>query len=143
MIEVGMAQKEDYALKVTIDGESPDTVESAVRDALSDEGFGVLTEIDVQATMKKKLDVDRDPYVILGACNPKLANQALDAEPSIGVLLPCNVVVYQNDEGGVSVEALDPRSVFSFVDNDQVQPVADEVAKRLQRCLDAVSKQFA
>lgn len=138
-----MAQKEEYALKVTIDGESPDTVDAAVRDALSEEGFGVLTEIDIQATMKKKLDVDRQPYVILGACNPQLANQALDAEPTIGVLLPCNVVVYQNDDGAVAVEALDPRTVFSFVDNDQVQPVAEEVAKRLQRSLDAVVQKFA
>ena len=93
--------------------------------------------------MKKKLGVDRKPYLILGACNPKLANSALNAEPSIGALLPCNVVIYERDDDSVAVEALDPRSVFGLVDNADVQPVADDVALRMKRILDDVSAQLS
>lgn len=103
--------------------------------ALESEGFGVLTEIDVKATLRKKLDVDFRRYVILGACNPELAHQALAAEPQIGLLLPCNVVVQEAPEGGVVVSIADPRAIFAMVDNPSIGPVASEAAERLRRVL--------
>jgi uncharacterized protein (DUF302 family) len=109
-----------------------------VREALAVEGFGVLTEIDVQATLKKKLNVDRSPYLILGACNPALAHRALTLEPSIGVFLPCNVDVYVDDDGATVVETVRPRVLFEHVQNKEVGPVADEVNARLLRVLDAL-----
>jgi uncharacterized protein (DUF302 family) len=111
-----------------------------IRDALAKEGFGVLTEIDVQATFRKKLGVDFRPYVILGACNPSLAHRALTAEPAIGLLLPCNVVVYAaGAEGQSVVAAVDPEMSLGRVGNDALLPVASEVKTRLQRALDSVS----
>jgi uncharacterized protein (DUF302 family) len=101
-----------------------------VRAELKAEGFGVLCEIDVQATMREKLGVEGDPYVILGACNPALAHQALQAEPGLGVLLPCNVVVYER-EGETQISAIDPERMLSIVGNDQLAPVAAEVKERL------------
>lgn len=103
--------------------------------ALKDEGFGVLTEIDVRATLKKKLDVDFPHYIILGACNPPLAHKALQAEHEIGALLPCNVVVYDDETGGSVVSAVDPRAMMNVVQNPAVQAVGDEAAERLQRAL--------
>ncbi len=103
---------------------------------LADEGFGVLTEIDVQATLKKKLDVDFRRYVILGACNPQLAHQAMSAEPFIGALLPCNVVVMEREGGGSIVAALKPTAAFTLVDNPDVSPIAEEVEGRMRRMLD-------
>ncbi len=103
--------------------------------ALKAEGFGVLTTIDVKATMKEKLDVDFRPYVILGACNPPLAHKALSAERLIGLLLPCNVVVMESDDGGSVVSAFKPTEGFSLVENDGVQPLAREVEERLERVL--------
>lgn len=113
-------------------------VVTRVREALAAEGFGVLTEIDVQATLKKKLDVDRSPYLILGACNPELAHRALLAEPSIGVFLPCNVDVYVGEDGATVVETVRPLVLFEHVQNPKVAPVADEVNTRLLRVLDAL-----
>ena len=101
-----------------------------VRAELKAEGFGVLCEIDVQATMQEKLGVEGDPYVILGACNPALAHQALQAEPDLGVLLPCNFVVYER-EGETQISAIDPERMLSIVDNDQLAPVAAEIKQRL------------
>lgn len=115
-----------------------DEVVAKVRETLSSEGFGVLTEIDVQATLKKKLGVDRAPYLILGACNPALAHRALEAEAAIGVLLPCNVDVFVGGDGVVHVQAIDPRRLFELVGKPEVKPIADEVAERLQRVLAAV-----
>lgn len=109
-----------------------------VKTALASEGFGVLTEIDVQATMKKKLDVETRPYLILGACNPPLAHQALQAEPVIGTLLPCNVVVASDDEGGVVVSAIDPVAMFEVVGRPDIEPLAREVRARLERVLGAL-----
>jgi uncharacterized protein (DUF302 family) len=105
---------------------------------LQKEGFGVLTEIDVAATLKKKLDVDKPPYRILGACNPGLANQALTAEPSIGLLLPCNVVVRQDDTGKVFVEFMDPAAVLQLVDNPGVETLAATVREKLERVMQAL-----
>lgn len=110
----------------------------AVTQALKGEGFGVLTTIDVQATMRQKLGVERLPYTILGACNPPLAHRALSAEPEIGLLLPCNVIVYVNDVGQTVVSAIDPEAMFSVVRRDDLADLATEVATRLQRALSQV-----
>jgi len=108
-----------------------------VREELKAEGFGVLTEIDVQATLKEKLDIDGEPYVILGACNPALAHQALEAEPDLGVLLPCNVVVYER--GGVThVSAVDAERMLSIVENDELASVAEDVRSRLGAVVERV-----
>ena len=101
-----------------------------VREELTTEGFGVLCEIDVQATLKEKLGVDREPYTILGACNPPLAHQALEAEPDLGVLLPCNVVVYRRD-GETHISAIDAERMLSIVANEQLAPIAADVKRRL------------
>jgi uncharacterized protein (DUF302 family) len=106
--------------------------------ALADEGFGVLTEIDVKATLKKKLDVDFKRYVILGACNPQLAHKAMSSEPFIGALLPCNVVVMERDGGGSIVAALKPTAAFTLVDNPDVSPIAEDVEARMRRVLDTL-----
>jgi len=114
-------------------------VEAKVVAALATEGFGVLTEIDVQATMKKKLDIDKPPYKILGACNPKLANHAIDAEPDIGLLLPCNVVLRENEDGDVVVSFMDPEAVFQLVDRDDIKSVATDVKASLERVCAALN----
>ena len=127
----------DYSLAIDLDRDFDDVVQ-ATRAALADEGFGVLTEIDVQATMKAKLDVDREEYLILGACNPPLAHRALEAEPELGVLLPCNVVVYRTG-GRTRVSAVAAERMLGMVGNEELGPVATEVAQRMQRVLDAVA----
>jgi len=109
-----------------------------VTEALKAEGFGVLTDIDVQATLKKKLDEEMPPYRILGACNPPLAHQAIINEASIGLLLPCNVVVRQEENGTVHVEFMDPAAVLNLVDNAAVAELAGEVKSRLKRVLEAL-----
>ena len=119
-------------------GGSVEEAAGRVRAALAEEGFGVLTEIDVQATLKAKLDVDRKPYVILGACNPPLADQALQAEPPIGVLLPCNVTVFEGDDGHTYVQAINPVALFSIVEMPDVQPIAELVAEKIRRVLDSL-----
>jgi len=105
---------------------------------LAREGFGVLTEIDVQATMKKKLGQEMPPYRILGACNPQFASRAIAAEPQIGALLPCNVVVRQDAAGSVHVEVMDPNAVLTLVDHPDVGALAAEVRQKLQQALAAV-----
>ena len=106
-----------------------------VRAELASEGFGVLCEIDVQATLRKKLDVEREPYLILGACNPTLAHGALSAEPDLGTLLPCNVVVYELD-GVTHVSAIDAERMLSIVGDDGLSPIAAEVRERLARVVE-------
>lgn len=104
-----------------------------VTEALKTEGFGVLTEIDVKATLKKKLDVDFRPYKILGACNPSLAHRALTIDPQVGLLLPCNVVVSQVEKGTVEVSLVDPISMLGIVSSSELEVVAEEARTRLQR----------
>lgn len=107
------------------------------KDELAKEGFGILSEIDVSATLKKKLDVDFRPYVILGACNPPLAHQALEAEEDIGVLLPCNVIVYAGEDARSSVvAAIDPEVSMQTVGNESLRPLAREVKARLERVVE-------
>lgn len=118
---------------------SMDEVEARVTEELQKEGFGVLTEIDVAATLKKKLDVDRRPYKILGACNPVLAHQAIDADPDIGLLLPCNVIVREEEDGSVTVGFMDPAAVLSLVNVEGIGMLASEVRARLERVRDAVA----
>lgn len=127
-----------YGMKKTIPV-GVDEADGRVRSALQAEGFGVLTEIDVKATLKKKLDADFRPYRILGACNPQLAHRALTAEIDIGLLLPCNVVVYGGDSPGESVVSiLDPEVQLAASGRTDIEPLAHEVRERMVRVLDAL-----
>jgi len=121
-----------YGFVTTLDDTFSNAVER-VRSALQDEGFGVLTEIDVKATLKTKLGIDRPPYMILGACNPALAHQALEADPDIGLLLPCNVIVREEPDSTITVGFMDPEAVLSMVHKDAVATIASEVRSRLMR----------
>ena len=126
-----------YTLTTTTDLAFADALARA-RDELAAEGFGVLCEIDVQATLKAKLGIEREPYLILGACNPPLAHAALDAEPELGVLLPCNVVVYR-ENGQTHVAAVDAERMLSIVDNDDLASTATEVRRRLAAVVERVA----
>lgn len=127
-----------YGLKKTL-ALSVDAAESRVRDELKKEGFGILTEIDVKATLKEKLNVDFRPYKILGACNPPLAHQALSSETDIGLLLPCNVVVYEgNKEGTAVVAMLDPKVQLGITGRNDIDNLANDVKARMQRVLAAL-----
>ena len=119
-----------YTLTATTELPFADAV-ARVREELAREGFGVLTEIDVQATLEQKLGVDREPYLILGACNPPLAHRALEAEPELGALLPCNVIVYQ-EQGQTRIAAVDAEQMLSIVGNDELASTAGEVRRRLE-----------
>ncbi|MCH8024804.1 MAG: DUF302 domain-containing protein [Candidatus Marinimicrobia bacterium] len=112
--------------------------EERVRETLAAEGFGVLTEIDVQATLKQKLDADFRPYKILGACQPSSALQALSIHPEVGLLLPCNVTVSANDDGSVRVAAIDAQVMFTVIDNQELADLATEVGASLRRAIDAI-----
>jgi uncharacterized protein (DUF302 family) len=115
-------------------------VRPRVEAALKAEGFGVLTEIDVQATFKAKLGLDRPPYLILGACNPPLAHRAIEADPSVGALLPCNVVL-REDGPDTIVEAMDPIAALGIVEAPGIRPVAEEAKARLERVIEALGGQ--
>ena len=119
--------------------ESIDDLRPRVVELLKAEGFGILTEIDVAATLREKLDIERDPYLILGACNPGLAHRALEAEPSIGALLPCNVTL-RMEGGGTTVEIMDPQAALGIVDNEAVASIAAEARGRLARVADALGQ---
>lgn len=135
-----ITQSTHYGFSTTVPLDYASAV-ARTKEALATEGFGILSEIDVAATMKKKLDVDFRPYVILGACNPPLAFRALSAERDIGLLLPCNVVVYADDAPGRSVVAvMDPVEALKLTGNDEIGPLAVEVKERLTRVLEAVSR---
>lgn len=109
-----------------------------VRETLKEEGFGVLTEIDVQATLQEKLGKDMPPYLILGACNPPYAHQALELEPELGALLPCNVVVYRQPDGTTRVSAVDPVAMLGTVGRPELEPIADEIEEKIERALQKV-----
>ena len=115
-----------YTIDRLIENSDFESVDARTRAALAAHGFGVLTEIDVKATMKKKLDVDMDGYRILGACNPQMAHQAIGMEPRIGAMLPCNVIL-REVEGGIQVSAVDPVASMQAIDNDELHAVADQV----------------
>lgn len=125
-----------YAIPKDVEGDFDEVVER-VRAALADEGFGILTVIDVKATMKEKLGEDVDPYVILGACNPHLAHRGLGVEPDLGVLLPCNVVVRQ-DGDRVRVAAMEPNAALALADNEAIAPIAAEAREKIARAVEAV-----
>ncbi len=124
-----------YYFGKTLEGKFDSVIEK-VTEELKKEGFGVLTEIDVTATLKKKLDVDFKNYRILGACNPPFAYQALQAEDKIGAMLPCNVIVIEQEPGKIEVAAVDPVASMQAVKNDKLQPVADQVRSKLQKVID-------
>jgi uncharacterized protein (DUF302 family) len=123
-----------YTLSATTRTSFADTVER-VRAELKDEGFGVLCEIDVQATLREKLGAEMEPYLILGACNPPLAHRALSAEPELGTLLPCNVVVYER-EGETHISAIDAERMLSIVGNDELAPIAAKVRAKLANVIE-------
>lgn len=124
----------EYFTSKTV-GLSYDQAIEKVTDLLKEEGFGVLTEIDVKDTLKKKLDVDFKKYKILGACNPSFAHKALQTEDKIGVMLPCNVIVEENEDGTVEVSAVNPVASMQAVDNEGLPPIADEVRNRLDKVI--------
>jgi uncharacterized protein (DUF302 family) len=126
-----------YAFGKTITMGADDAVKR-VTEALAAEGFGVLTDIDVAATLKKKIDQDIPPYRILGACNPNFAHKAIAAEPQIGALLPCNVVVRQDRQGQTYLEFMDPLAVMDLVGRPEIHAIATEVRQRLERVMAAV-----
>ncbi|WP_395152498.1 DUF302 domain-containing protein [Ilumatobacter sp.] len=127
----------DFTRRIELDTSYDDTI-GRVTDALKDQGFGILTEIDVRQTLKDKLDVDIEPQIILGACNPGLAHRALEVDPRIGALLPCNVVV-RTENGRTVVEALDPKLIAEVPDNPALVPIAEEAGQRIQAALDALA----
>jgi len=126
----------NFTRRIELDIPYDDAI-AAVKDALKDQGFGVLTEIDVRQTLKDKLNIDIEPQIILGACNPQLAHRALEIDPRVATLLPCNVVV-RTDDGHTIVEALDPKIIAEVPDNPALAPIADEAGQRIQAALDAL-----
>ncbi len=124
-----------YTHRTQVDGEFDDVVAETI-DALEDEGFGVLCDIDVRETLKQKLDEDFRQYRILGACNPQLAHQGLEDDPELGTLLPCNVVVYDDDDG-VVVSAVDPKRLIGVAENDDLDPIGDDAYERFERVLES------
>lgn len=127
-----------YGFHTKVAGNFADAI-TQVTEELKKEGFGVLTTIDVQATLKAKLGLEKRPYTILGACNPPFANQALEADPDIGLLLPCNVVVRQEEDGSITVGFMDPIAVLGLVKKEGIEQIAGEVRERLQRVCNNLS----
>ena len=127
----------DYTINRLIADSDFDTVDARTRAALTEKGFGILTEIDVKATMKKKLDVEIPAYRILGACNPKMAHEAIGIEPRVGAMLPCNVILREVD-GGVEVSAVDPVASMQAIDNAELHAVAGQVRDLLKKAVEAI-----
>lgn len=127
-----------YGFNVTFSGSYEQAI-NRVTEELAKEGFGILTQIDVKATLKKKLDIDKRPYIILGACNPTLANKAINAEPDIGLLLPCNVVIREEQDGSITVAFMDLQAVLQLVQHPDVHELAKEVKQKLERVRDGLS----
>lgn len=127
----------NYTINRTFEGVSFEDIDARTRTALADNGFGVLTEIDVQATMKKKLDVEMPAYRILGACNPKMAHQAIGIEPRVGAMLPCNVIL-REVEGGAEVSAIDPVASMQAIENAELTSVAGQVRDLLAKAVEAI-----
>ncbi len=130
-----------YGFSTRLNGALPD-IEQKLTAALKEEGFGILTEIDVQATLKKKLGIEKRPYKILGACNPVLASQALETDPDIGLLLPCNVVIREEDDGAITVAFMDPNAVLNLVHLAGVAKLAGEARSRLERVRQVLGGSF-
>ncbi|PKD42480.1 DUF302 domain-containing protein [Rhodohalobacter barkolensis] len=126
-----------YYISTTFDGSFDEAIEKATAE-LKKEGFGILTEIDVKDTLKKKLDVDFKKYRILGACNPNMAHKALTAEDKIGTMLPCNVIVEEHEDGSVEISAVDPLASMQVVDNDNLQGIAGEVKEMLTKVIQSI-----
>lgn len=127
-----------YTLSVTIDA-TPEEAEARIREALADEGFGILSEIDIQAKLQEKLGEDVGPYKVLGACNPPLANKALKADRDIGALLPCNVVVRANPDGGSDIVAADPEAMLGIAEGADLSDIACDAKERIERALKVVA----
>ena len=125
-----------YTYNRTLTGVDIDAADTRIRAALKDNGFGILTEIDVKAIMKKKIDVEMQPYRILGACNPKMAYKAIGIEPRVGAMLPCNVILRAID-GGTEISAIDPVASMQAIDNDELHSVAGEVRDMMRTAVDA------
>src|SRR4030042_3291994 len=134
-----MENVKKYAFSTVLDTSYEDAV-SKVTNALKEEGFGVLTEIDVKSTLKKKLDVDFRKYVILGACNPPYAYRTLQTDLDVGLLLPCNAIVYETDDKKVYVSAINPVSALEVIKSEPLKKIAEEVSEKLKRVLDKVAK---
>jgi len=134
-----MENVKKYAFSTVLDTSYEEAV-SKVTSALKDEGFGVLTEIDVKATLKKKLDVDFRKYVILGACNPPYAYRTLHADLDVGLLLPCNVIVYETDDGKAYISAVNPVSALEVIKSEELRKLADEVSAKLKKVIERITK---
>lgn len=134
-----MEEIKGYAFTRVLNSSYEEAV-SKVREALKEEGFGVLTEIDVKETLRKKLDVDFRKYIILGACNPPYAHRTLQADLDVGLLLPCNVIVYETDDQKAYVSAINPVSALQVIKNRELRKIAEEVSEKLKRVVDKVAK---
>jgi len=130
-------EKTQYGFRKTVKLSYEEAIEK-VTQALKEEGFGILTQIDVKDTLKKKLNVDFRKYIILGACNPPFAYQSLQAETEIGLLLPCNVIVYEDNSGNAVVSAIDPESAMSMIDNTKLKEIAAQVGNKLKKVIDGL-----
>lgn len=127
-----------YTLDKSLSGTNFEDAVNRTKAALSDHGFGVLAEIDVKATMKKKLDADVDDYLILGACNPQMAHEAMKLEPKVGAMLPCNVIVRTINGGGIMVSAIDPVASMQAIDNDTLKGLAGKVRSMLEDVIEEI-----
>lgn len=132
-----MEKVKEYAFNTVLETTYEDAI-SKVRDALKEEGFGVLTEIDVKATLKKKLDTEFRRYVILGACNPPYAHRSLEVDLDVGLLLPCNVIVYETDDKKAYVSAINPVSALEVIQSEELRTIAEEVSGKLKRVINRI-----